>query len=171
MILIAVIIAATHGPGPAPSVVRTATPTAKPTSTAQPTSTPNLAGTMDLGSDWTKDSSGNIIIAGAKGTFSSSDTLAWVVNLDQQVGSLQALIRCVQISSDGSQAVIYTETYDIGDVADTVLAEKYTSAFNDTHGNPESAATVTNNGAAGTYRLEFVVNGQLLADATFTYNA
>ncbi len=169
VVVIAFIFLITHwpGPGPSPTVVSTSTP--KPTNTAKPTNTPTLSGTMDLGSDWTKDSNGNIIISGAKNSFSATDTLAWVANLDQQAGALQAQIRCVRISTDGTEAVIYTETYDIADAADTVLAEKYNSSFNDANGNPESAATVTNNGPTGKYRLEFVVNGVLRADATFTY--
>lgn len=156
LVVIAIIIAATRGPGPSPTV--------------HSTSTPKPAGTMALGSDWTKDANGNIIISGAKTTFSANDTLAWVVNLKQQAGALQAVIRCVQISTDGTESVIYTENYNIADASDTVLAEKYNSSFTDADGNPESAATVTHSGAAGKYRLEFVVSGVLRADATFTYN-
>jgi hypothetical protein len=168
VVLIAIIIAATRGPRPSPTTLGTSTP--KPTSTSQPTSTPAVSGTMELGSDWSKDSNGNITISGATSTFSASDALAWVAKLDQSAGALQAVIRCVQVSSDGTAAVIYTENYDIADASDTVLAEKYNSSFTDASGNPESAATVTKNGAAGTYRLEFVVNGVLRAEATFTYN-
>lgn len=111
---------------------------------------------MALGHDFGQNSNGFYISKPAD-KFSASDEFAYVVNLDQGIGTTQAKIALVKELGGGAESVVFSAPMDISNPNYNTFANKV------------SVATMMYGDAPGTYKLEMETDTAVVADATFTY--
>jgi hypothetical protein len=139
--------------------VPTDTPTPADTPTPEPTATPKVPGVGDhmaLGHDYGDNGNVYYIIHPAD-IFSSGQQFAYVVNLDQGIGTTQAKLALVRIETGGNEVVVYTENDDFPNPADNREANKF------------PISDILAGEPPGKYRWQLETSTTVVASATFTY--
>lgn len=111
---------------------------------------------MALGHNYGQTSNGFYIIQPAD-KFSSSDEIAYVVNLDQGIGTTQAKFALVKELGGGAESVVFSAPVNISNPDYSSFANKV------------SVATLMYGDDPGQYKLELETDTAVVADATFTY--
>lgn len=112
---------------------------------------------MALGHDYKQDSSNSFVIVGPADTFSSGDQFAYVINLDQGIGTTQAKLVLAKENGGGSESVVDSIPMSIADPNDNEFANKI------------AMSDLMYGQAPGKYKLELQTDTQVLASETFTY--
>lgn len=111
---------------------------------------------MALGHNYGQNSNGFYIVSPAD-KFASSDQFAFVVNLDQSIGTTQAKLVLVKVLSGGAESAVLTVPMTISNPQYASFANKFPTS-DLMYGEP-----------AGKYKLEMETDTQVVASATFTY--
>ncbi len=111
---------------------------------------------MALGHDYGQNSDGFYIIQPAD-KFSSSDQFAYVVTLNQGIGTTQAKLALVKELGGGAESVVFSAPVNISNPDYSSFANKI------------STTTLMYGDAPGTYKLEMETDTAVVASETFTY--
>jgi hypothetical protein len=111
---------------------------------------------MALGHDYTQDSSGFHIVHPA-GKFSSSNQFAFVVTLDQGIGTTQAKMVLVKVQSGGVESVQLAVPMNISNPDFSQFANRF------------AVADLMFGESPGKYKLEMQTDTSTVASAQFTY--
>lgn len=111
---------------------------------------------MTLGHDYGQNGNGFYITQPAD-KFASGDQLAYVVNLDQGIGTTQAKIALVKELGGGAESVVFSAPVNISNPDYSSFANKV------------PVATMMYGEAPGQYKLEMETDTAVVADALFTY--
>jgi hypothetical protein len=111
---------------------------------------------MALGHNYGQNSDGFYIIQPAN-TFSSGQKFAFVVTLDQGIGTTQAKLALVKELSGGVETVEFSIPMNISNPDFNQFANKY------------NVSSLMYGEAHGKYKLELLTDTEVVASATFTY--
>ena len=111
---------------------------------------------MALGHDYGQNANGFYITQPAD-TFRSGQQFAFVVNLDQSIGTTQAKLALVKELSGGAESVVLSVPMNISNPDYASFANKF------------STSTLMYGQAPGKYKLEMETDTTVVASATFTY--
>lgn len=112
---------------------------------------------MTLGADYTQDSSGFQIVH-PQGRFAASNPFAYVISLDQSVGTTSATLILVRVESGGVESVVYSVPMTVSNPDFDQFANRFSTTD-----------SIMDNSPAGTYKLEMSTGSTIVAQATFTY--
>lgn len=136
-----------------------ATPTPAATATPRPTATPippGIGDHMALGHDYGQNVNSFYIINPAD-TFSSAQQFAFVVTLDNRVGTTQAKLALVKELSGGAESVEFSVPMNIANPDYSTFANKF------------ATSVLMSSEAPGKYKLQMETDTTVIASATFTY--
>lgn len=140
---------------PVPTDTPTPTATATPAATATPVP-PGVGDHMALGHDYGQNADSFYIIQPAD-KFSSVQQFAFVVNLDQRVGTTQVKLALVKVLSGGAESVVLSVPMTISNPDYASFANKFTTS------------DLMSGQAPGKYKLEMETDTTVVASASFTY--
>lgn len=111
---------------------------------------------MALGHDYGQNADSFYIIQPAN-TFSSAQQFAFVVNLDQRIGTTQVKLALVKELSGGAESVVLSVPMDISNPDYSSFANKFVTS------------TLMSGQAPGKYKFEMETDVKVVASASFTY--
>lgn len=111
---------------------------------------------MALGHGYGQNADGFYITQPAD-TFSRGQQIAYVVTLDQGIGTTQVKIALVKELAGGAESVVFSTSVGISDPSYNQFA------------NQIAVSTLMYGEAAGKYKLEIETDTAVIASATFTY--
>jgi hypothetical protein len=114
---------------------------------------------MTLGTDY-QESGNSFTIVGQKSSFTSKDSIAYVIVLSQAIGVTQAQLSLVKLEGNGVESPIFSQAISVPDPSFNEFANRF----------PSLGELMSLYGAGtGHYRLEISNGTSILAQADFTY--
>jgi hypothetical protein len=116
---------------------------------------------MTLGTDY-QESGNSFTIVGSKNSFTSKDSIAYVIVLSRAIGVTQEQLSLVKLEGNGVESPVFSQAVPIPNPSDNELANKI----------PSLGDLMSLYGAgSGQYRLEISNGTSILAEADFAYTA